>query len=165
MPRVNYWGCSWLYDWHQKPKVILISVHFCTCKSIRVYIFFRKRWGEWISRVFELLEILWYILTGCFMISRMKIVLIVYTMAKFIDVPLLCRSSITKPSRDLRIQVKWMLYSLPLKFVIVITLIIPTKLNNCNSGVQILWNTIIIDFSRKRRGVRIISGFVQNLEQ
>ena len=44
----------------------------------------------------------------------------------------------------------------------VIILIIQTKLNNFNSGVRIL--TIINDFSRKGGGVRIISGFLLNLE-
>ena len=39
------------------------------------------------------------------------------------------------------------------------SLIIQTKLNNFISGVQILWNTLNNDFSRKR-GVRTISGIV-----
>ena len=44
----------------------------------------------------------------------------------------------------------------------IIILIIQTKLNNFNSGVRIL--TIINDFSQKGGGVRIISGFLLNLE-
>ena len=47
----------------------------------------------------------------------------------------------------------------------VITLIIRTKLNNFNSGVRILWNTILNGFPGKGGGgggggVRIIGGFV-----
>ena len=37
------------------------------------------------------------------------------------------------------------------------SLIIRTKLNNFNSGVRILWNTLINNFSQKGGGVRIIA--------
>ena len=42
----------------------------------------------------------------------------------------------------------------------IMTLIIRTKLNNFISGVRILWNTLINDFSPEKGGVRIISGYL-----
>ena len=61
-----------------------------------------------------------------------------------------------------RVDVMWL--GVPISFLesTVIILIIQTKLNNFNSGVQIL--TIINDFSRKGGGVQIISRFLLNLE-
>ena len=42
------------------------------------------------------------------------------------------------------------------------SLIIRTKLNNFNSGVRILWNTIINGFSRKRGVFELLEDLFKN---
>ena len=68
-------------------------------------------------------------------------------------------------------QLPFMLVSIQIRGVkvtcrsTVMSLIIRTNLNNFIFGIRILWNTLINDFSRKGRDVRIISGIVQHLDQ